>query len=128
MITVAVLAASLGEIAARVVVAAALAVVTTVISLRLLGVRRGWPTALAAGVAGWLLGGLLALRLNDGDWGADDLVLATLAIAVPATMALAVALDLLAPPGSLARAGQAGLVVAPRPLAAVRRRGDVVRR
>jgi ubiquinone biosynthesis protein len=128
MITVAVLAASVGEIAARVVVAAALAVVTTVISLRLLGVRRGWPTALAAGVAGWLLGGLLALRLNDGDWGADDLVLATLAIAVPATMALAVALDLLAPPGSLARAGQAGLVVAPRPLAAVRRRVDVVRR
>jgi ubiquinone biosynthesis protein len=121
-------ATSAGEIAGRVVVAALLAVVTTRLSLRLLGVRRGWTAALAAGVTGWLVGGLLALALNDGDWGADGLVLQTLVISVPTTMAVAVGLDLLAPPGSLARPGQAGLVVAPRPLRAVRRRVDVVRR
>ena len=121
-------ATSGGEIAGRVVVAALLAVVTTRLSLRLLGVRRGWAAALTAGVAGWLVGGLLALALNDGDWGADGLVLQVLVISVPTTMAAAVGLDLLAAPGSLARPGQAGLVVAPRPLRAVRRRVDVVRR
>ena len=121
-------ATSAGEIAGRVVVAALLAAVTTRLSLRLLGVRRGWTAALTAGVAGWLVGGLLALALNDGDWGADGLVLQVLVISVPTTMAVAVGLDLLAAPGSLARPGQAGLVVAPRPLRAVRRRVDVVRR
>ena len=121
-------ATSAGEIAGRVVVAALLAAVTTRLSLRLLGVRRGWTAALTAGVAGWLVGGLLALALNDGDWGADGLVLQVLVISVPTTMAAAVGLDLLAAPGSLARPGQAGLVVAPRPLRAVRRRVDVIRR
>jgi ubiquinone biosynthesis protein len=121
-------ATSAGEIAGRVVVAALLAAVTTRLSLRLLGVRRGWTAALTAGVAGWLVGGVLALALNDGDWGADGLVLQVLVISVPTTMAAAVGLDLLAAPGSLARPGQAGLVVAPRPLRAVRRRVDVVRR
>src|SRR5688500_6093708 len=121
-------ATSAGEIAGRVVVAALLAVVTTRLSLRLLGIRRGWTAALTAGVAGWLVGGLLALALNDGDWGADGLVLQVLVISVPTTMAAAVGLDLLAAPGSLARPGQAGLVVAPRPLRAVRRRVDVIRR
>ncbi len=121
-------ATTAGEIAGRVVVAALLAAVTTRLSLRLLGVRRGWTAALTAGVAGWLVGGLLALALNDGDWGADGLVLQVLVISVPTTMAVAVGLDLLAAPGSLARPGQAGLVVAPRPLRAVRRRVDVVRR
>jgi len=123
-----VLAASFGDVVLRIVVAAALAVVTTAISLRLLGVRRGWAKALGAGLAGWILGGLLALHLNDGDWGADGLVLQTLAIAVPATMAIAVTLDLLARPGALARAPEAGLLVAPRPLRDLRRRVDVVRR
>lgn len=123
-----VFAASFGDVALRIVVAAALAVVTTAVSLRLLGVRRGWAKALGAGLAGWVLGGVLALRLNDGDWGADGLVLQTLAIAVPATMAIAVTLDLLARPGALARAAEAGLLVAPRPLRDVRRRVDVIRR
>ena len=82
-------AASAGEIAGRVVVAALLAAVTTRLSLRLLGVRRGWTAALTAGVAGWLVGGLLALALNDGDWGADGLVLQVLVISVPTTMAVA---------------------------------------
>ena len=43
-------------------------------------------------------------------------------------MATAVALDLLARPGSLALGERAGLVVAPRPLRALRRRISVLRR
>ena len=121
-------ATSAGEIAVRVVAAALLAVVTTELSLRLLGVRRGWTAALTAGVAGWIVGGLLALELNDHDWGADGLVLQMLVISVPTTMAVAVGLDLLAPPGTLARPAHAGLVTPPRPLRAVRRRVDVVLR
>jgi ubiquinone biosynthesis protein len=125
---VTVLAANFAEVAVRIVVAAALAVATTALSLRLLGVRRGWSKALAAGLSGWLVGGLLALRFNHWDWGAEGLVVETLAIAVPTTMAIAVTLDLLARPGALAQPSQAGLLVAPRPLRAVRRRVDVIRR
>ncbi len=123
-----VVAASIGEVALRILVAAVLAMVTTSLSLRLLGVRRGWATALVSGAVGWVLGGLLALRLSDWDWGADALVVQTLAIAIPTTMAVAVAIDLLSSPGSLARAEAAGLVIAPRPLQSIRGRVDVYRR
>jgi ubiquinone biosynthesis protein len=126
--SVTILATTVAEAALRVLVSAALAVVTTRLALALLGVRRGWAKALVAGAAGWLIGGLLALGLNGWDWGADGLVIQTLAIAVPATMTIAVGLDLVAPPGSLARPEAAGMLVAPRPLRAVRRRIDVIRR
>jgi ubiquinone biosynthesis protein len=127
-LTGAVLAVSFAEVVVRIVVAAAIAIVTTTISLRLLGLRRGWIRALVAGVVGWVLGGLLALSLADWDWGADGLVVHTAAIAIPATMAVAVALDLVARPGTLSAPEQAGLVVPPRPMRAVRRRIDVFRR
>jgi ubiquinone biosynthesis protein len=123
-----VVAASIGEVALRILVAAVVAMVTTSLSLRLLGVRRGWATALVSGAVGWVLGGLLALRLSDWDWGADALVVHTLAIAIPTTMAVAVAIDLLTSPGSLAPAEAAGLVVAPRPIRSIRGRIDVYRR
>jgi ubiquinone biosynthesis protein len=123
-----VIAASFAEVAVRVVASAGVALAVSSVSLRLLGVRRGWAAALASGALGWLLGGLLALRLSDWDWGADGLVVHALAIAIPATMGIAVMLDLLAAPGSLARAEQAGLVVAPRPIRSVRARVDVYRR
>ena len=123
-----VIAASFAEVAVRVVVSAVVALAVSSVSLRLLGVRRGWATALVAGVLGWVLGGLLALGLSDWDWGADGLVVHALAIAVPATMGIAVMVDLLAAPGSLARAEEAGLVVAPRPIRSVRGRVDVFRR
>ena len=123
-----VVAVSIGEVAVRVVLAAAVALVTTSLSLRLLGVRRGWTTALVAGGIGWTLGGILALRLSDWDWGADGLVVSTLAIAIPTTMAVAVAIDLLTSPGSLAPAEAAGMVVAPRPIRSIRGRIDVYRR
>ncbi len=123
-----VVAASIGEVALRILVAAVVAMVTTSISLRLLGVRRGWTTALVSGAIGWVLGGILALRLSDWDWGADGLVVSALAIAIPTTMAVAVAIDLLTSPGSLAPAEAAGLVVAPRPIRSIRSRIDVYRR
>jgi ubiquinone biosynthesis protein len=127
-VTALVLAASVVEIAVRVVLSVAIAVVTTTVSLRLLGMRRGWIRALVAGLVGWALGGILALSLADWDWGADGLVVHTAAIAIPTTMAVAVALDMVARPGTLSTAEQAGLVVPPRPVRAVRRRIDVFRR
>src|SRR6185295_14251386 len=100
----------------------------TALSLRLLGIRRGWGTALIAGGIGWTIAVLLAAALDDWDWGADGFLLRAIAIGIPATMAVAVALDLLARPGSLAIGERAGLVVAPRPVRAVRRRIAVFRR
>ena len=123
-----ILAASFLEVAFRVVLAVVLAVVTTSVSLRLLGMRRGWTTALLAGAIGWGTAAILALSLSDWDWGADGLVLHIVAIGIPATMAVAVTLDLLARPGSLAVGERAGLVSAPRPLRAVSRRVSVIRR
>jgi ubiquinone biosynthesis protein len=123
-----VLAASFAEAALRLPLAVVLAVATTAISLRLLGTRRGWGTALVSGVTGWGLGAPFALGLSKWDWGDDGLLTLMVAIAVPITMAVAVALDLVARPGSLASGEQAGLVVTPRPLQALRLRIEVLRR
>ena len=102
-----------------------LVISTTAGALRLLGVRRGWGTALLAGVIGWGAAVVIALALNRWDWGADGLAVHLVAIGIAATMGAAVTLDLLARPGSLAVGEAAGLVVAPRPLRAVRGRIDV---
>jgi ubiquinone biosynthesis protein len=112
----------------RVIVATVLAFITTAISLRLLGIRRGWGTALLAGILGWGCAVFVALGLSRWNWGADGLVVHMLAIGLPATMAAAVALDLLARPGSLAIGEQAGLVTTPRPLEAMRSRIAIFRR
>ena len=71
---------------------------------------------------------LVALGLSDWDWGADGLTLHIVVIGIPTTMAIAVALDLLARPGTLSIGDRAGLVVAPRPLRAIKRRISVLRR
>jgi ubiquinone biosynthesis protein len=107
---------------------ALVAVLTTVVSLRLLGVRRGWTSALLAGVIGWGTALVIALRLADWDWSADDVAIQTFLIGIPTTMAAAVVLDLVARPGSLAMGERAGLVTAPRPVRAVRGRLAVLRR
>ena len=112
----------------RVLIGLALAVVTTSLSLRLLGLRRGWVSAFLAGTIGWGLAVVVALGVNQWDWGADGLIVHLVAIGIPTTMAVAVALDLLARPGSLAVGERAGLVVMPRPIRAVRRRVAVFRR
>jgi ubiquinone biosynthesis protein len=123
-----IVATSIGGGLVRVVLAIAIAAAITAISLRLLGLRRGWPKALLAGVIGWGTAALLALGLAHWDWGEEGLAIHTAAIGIPATMAAAVTLDLLARPGTLATGERAGLVVIPRPFRAVRRRIDVLRR
>ena len=105
-----------------------LACVATSVSLRLLGIGRGWTKATAAGITGWVVGGIVALGVSDWDWGADGLLLHAFVVAVPATMAAAVLFDLVARPGSLAMGERAGLVVAPTPRRALRRRIAVFRR
>jgi ubiquinone biosynthesis protein len=121
-------AASFASVVLRVLLVLVVAIATTLLSLRLLGSRRGWGTALLAGLIGWGTAALVALGLNEWEWGGDDLAVHLLAIGIPATMAAAVVLDLLARPGTLALGERAGLVVTPRPLRAVRRRISVLRR
>jgi ubiquinone biosynthesis protein len=111
-----------------IVVMAVVAAITTVLSLRLLGIRRGWLRALVSGLLGWGVALLLGLALQDWDWSSDDLALYVLAIGIPATMLVAVTFDLLARPGSLAVGERAGLLVAPRPVRAVSQRVAVFRR
>ncbi|MEY2401992.1 MAG: ubiquinone biosynthesis protein [Ilumatobacteraceae bacterium] len=122
------IAASVPGMLLRVLLGALAAIVVTVLALRLLGIRRGWVTALLAGSLGWGVTIIVALGVNHWNWGADGLVLHLLAIGIPTTMAVAVAFDLLARPGSLAIGERAGLVVATRPGRAVRKRISVMRR
>ncbi len=105
---------------AALVVGFIVAVVATVVGVRLLGVRRGWLQTVIAGVLGWVVALLVTGALLDWNWGEDSLAGFTALLAVPTTMALLVGLDLLAPPGSLARGDRAGLIEAPRPLSGVR--------
>src|SRR5688500_141035 len=104
------------DVAIRIIGGIALAAAPTRLSLRLLGLRRGWTAALLAGALGWGIAVTVALGVNGWDWGADGLVLHLLAIGIPATMAIAVGLDLLARPGTLATGDRAGLIVTPRPI------------
>ena len=99
----------------RLVVGLVVAVITTFISLRMLGVRRGWLQALLAGVTGWVIAAIVSAGLNDWHWTADSFLAVTIVIAIPTTMALMLLLDLFAPPGSLARGSRAGLVAVPKP-------------
>ena len=123
-----IIATSFVEVAGRVVLAVVLAVVTTSGSLRLLGMRRGWPTALLAGGLGWGTAALLGLSLSDWDWGADGLVLHIVAIGIPLTMAVAVTIDLLARAWLVGDWRAGGSRLGPRPLRAVQRRVSVARR
>src|SRR3954451_19511154 len=115
-------------IALRLLLIVTIAVVTTSVSLRLLGIRRGWGSALLAGALGWGTAVILALALARWDWAVAGLTVHIATIGVPVTMAAAVALDLMARPGTLAVGERAGLVIAPRPVRAVRARVAVLRR
>jgi ubiquinone biosynthesis protein len=106
----------------RVAVELVLVVVSTLLAVRLLGVRRSWVAIAAAGVIGWTAGSLLDLGLRQWDWDATGLSVRTVVFAVLFTMLAAVGLDLVARPGSLARGDRAGLLVLPRPFRDVRRR------
>ena len=70
---------------------------------RLLGARRGWVALVLAGVGGIALAIAAAGELTDWDWSSLDMVLVALGLGIMFTMAFAIAIDLAAPVGTLAR-------------------------
>ncbi len=94
---------------------------------RLLGVRRSWTMSLLAGLTGWLAGVAFSLILASNDIQAPGFTGHVWLFSVIFTMCALAAFEMLAKPGSFARV-QAGLVSVPRPLRALRRRGQRVRR
>jgi ubiquinone biosynthesis protein len=94
----------------------ALAVPTTLIGSRLLGVRRGWLQMTSAGVLGWVGGSAIAGALGSWEWGTTEVLLDTVVMSLLLTMVLVVGFDLLAPAGSLAKGEEAGLVTVTHPI------------
>lgn len=74
----------------------------TVLAGRLLGARRGWVALLIAGMIGWPGAILVAGELTDWGWATLDMVLVALVLGVLFTMGTALAIDFVAPDGSLA--------------------------
>lgn len=89
--------------------------------------RRSLATTLLSGLIGWIAGTGLSLVIASGDPGAPGFGRNVWVFSIVFTMSAAVWVELLAKPGSLARAQQ-GLVRVPRPLRALRRSGQRVRR
>ncbi len=95
---------------------------------RLLGVRRSWTTTLLSGVIGWIAGVALSLAIAsqrkepDTGFTRNVWLFSTLGV-----MSASVWIELLAKPGTLARA-QHGLTSIPHPIQAVKRRGRRVSR
>jgi ubiquinone biosynthesis protein len=116
------------EVVIGVMVVVAVAAVTTSMSLRLLGVRRGWAAGLLSASIGWGTAAFVSLSLSEWNWDTEGLALHTFAIGIPLTMAVAVTLDLLARPGTLATGERAGLLSAPRPVRALKTQVSVFRR
>lgn len=115
-----VLAISLVTQVLRGVVAVLVAVGSTFVGARLLGVRRGWLQSVVAGAVGWVLALVVTAAMLDWDWGATGLIWYTIVLAIPMTMTLMLGFDLFARPGTLARGDRAGLVSAPRPIAGIK--------
>ncbi|HKA93211.1 MAG TPA: AarF/UbiB family protein [Acidimicrobiia bacterium] len=95
---------------------------------RLLGVRRSWTTTLLSGLIGWIGGVALSLAIasqrKDPDTGFTRNVWLFSTLGV---MSASVWIELLAKPGTLARA-QTGLTSIPHPIKALKRRGRRVSR
>src|SRR5262245_49327056 len=79
------------------------------VATRLLGIKRSWSSNTASVVVAWILGILGGWILAGHDFTGDGFVRDTLALAFLFTMVAAVGVDLLARPGTLARAGDSGL-------------------
>ncbi|MGQ0803841.1 MAG: ABC1 kinase family protein [Actinomycetota bacterium] len=95
---------------------------------RLLGVRRSWGTTVAAAILGW--GGGVALSFviaSDRADPAKGFTRNVFLFSALGVMSMSVWLELLARPGTLAKA-QSGFTSIPRPLRALRRRGQRVSR
>ncbi len=104
-----------------------LIVLVAFIASRMLGVRRSWVAIVVSGVIGWTVGFAVSLGIA-GELEDAHLLRNTLVLSFVFTMATAVALDLLAKPGTLEQGDSAGLFVVPRPRQYVEERVDVVRR
>ena len=102
--------------------------IVTVVAGRLLGARRGWVALTIAGVIGWSGAVVVAGELTGWEWASLDMVLVALALGVLFTMGTAVAIDFIAPVGSLARGDKAGLVTARNPVTDTRQRVAPLRR
>jgi ubiquinone biosynthesis protein len=95
---------------------------------RLLGVRRSWTTTLLSGLIGWVGGVALSLAIASQSKDMSEgftrnvWLFSTLGV-----MSASVWIELLAKPGTLARA-QHGLTSIPHPIQAVKRRGRRVSR
>jgi ubiquinone biosynthesis protein len=95
---------------------------------RLLGVRRSWGTTVASALLGW--GGGVALSFAIASDRADPstgFIRNVFLFSALGVMSASVWLELLARPGALARA-QSGISTIPRPLQALRRRGQRISR
>jgi ubiquinone biosynthesis protein len=90
------------------------------VGARLLGVGRSWVKLALAGTIGWLCG--LALTWTLDDFARGGLVVVRDVVVFPlfVTMVVAVAFDLMAKPGSLARGAEAGLIEVGNPLGQLR--------
>jgi ubiquinone biosynthesis protein len=94
---------------------------------RLLGVRLSAIASVVTGLAGWIAGTSLSLLLADGDPDAAGFDRNLYVFSVLFTMSAMVWSEMLAKPGTLARA-QTGLGSIPRPLRNARRRAQRVGR
>jgi ubiquinone biosynthesis protein len=97
------------------------------LSGRLLGVSRSLAATVLAGLTGWLAALALSLAIARGDASAAGFTRNLWVFAIVFTMSSMVWIELLAKPGTLARA-QSGLVRLPRPIRAVRRSGQRIGR
>lgn len=102
-------------------------VVIALVSARLLGVRRSWVAILLSAVVGWSAGFAVSYVISGG-FHEDRLIRNTFILSFVFTMVAAVALDLLAKPGTLAQGEEAGRFEIPQPKRYVQERVDVVRR
>jgi ubiquinone biosynthesis protein len=86
------------------------ALTVTLVASRLLGVRRSFFALLLSGAIGWLAGLWIAGAFTHWAWSEKEMVLLTILFGTLLTMIVAVGLDMLAPPGSLARGDAAGRI------------------
>jgi ubiquinone biosynthesis protein len=95
---------------------------------RLLGVRRSWTTTLLSGVIGWVGGVALSLAVaSQRKDMSEGFTRNVWLFSILGVMSASVWIELLAKPGTLARA-QTGLTSIPHPINAVKRRGRRVSR
>ena len=95
---------------------------------RLLGARRGWVALGISGLIGWTFAIIVAGELTHWEWATLDMALVALALGTLFTMAVALAIDLLSPVGSLKHGDAAGLFTLRNPIASIRQKTAPLRR